>query len=106
MAIAILVAGRGLTGGIFGKFSHLQYISAHYQTLPRELPMSGGGVGRPTHGYTEINFAAFAMLGRRFCPRIRGLKKQRLYRLDATRNYGPLAGLVGRADRTKAIVKM
>jgi TnpA family transposase len=53
-----------------------------------------------THGYTEVNFAAFAMLGRRFCPRIRGLKKQRLYRLDATRNYGPLAGLVGRADRT------
>src|SRR5262249_15464056 len=33
-----------------------------------------------THGYTEINFAAFAMLGRRFCPRIRGLQKQRLYR--------------------------
>ncbi|MHB8903349.1 MAG: Tn3 family transposase, partial [Thermoguttaceae bacterium] len=53
-----------------------------------------------THGYTEINFAAFAMLGRRFCPRIRGLKKQRLYRLDAGRDYGPLAGLVGRADRT------
>ena len=24
-----------------------------------------------THGYTEINFAAFAMLGLRFCPRIR-----------------------------------
>jgi TnpA family transposase len=53
-----------------------------------------------THGYTEINFAAFAMLGRRFCPRIRGLGKQRLYRLDAKRAYGPLAGLVGRADRT------
>jgi TnpA family transposase len=53
-----------------------------------------------THGYTEINFAAFAMLGRRFCPRIRGLQKQRLYRLDAKRDYGPLSGLVGRADRT------
>ena len=52
-----------------------------------------------THGYTEINFAAFAMLGRRFCPRIRGLKKQRLYRLDAKRDYGPLASLVSRADR-------
>jgi TnpA family transposase len=52
-----------------------------------------------THGYTEINFAAFAMLGRRFCPRIRGLKRQRLYRLDAKRDYGPLAGLVSRADR-------
>jgi len=53
-----------------------------------------------THGYTEINFAAFAMLGRRFCPRIRGVQKQRLYRLDTRRDYGPLAGLVGRADRT------
>jgi TnpA family transposase/predicted transcriptional regulator len=53
-----------------------------------------------THGYTEINFAAFAMLGRRFCPRIRGLRKQRLYRLDAGRDYGPLDGLVSRADRT------
>ena len=53
-----------------------------------------------THGYTEINFAAFAMLGRRFCPRIRGLENQRLYRIDAKRDYGPLAGLVGRADRT------
>jgi TnpA family transposase len=52
-----------------------------------------------THGYTEINFAAFAMLGRRFCPRIRGLKRQRLYRLDAQRDYGSLAGLVSRADR-------
>ena len=26
-----------------------------------------------THGYTEINFAAFAMIGKRFCPRIRNL---------------------------------
>ena len=51
-----------------------------------------------THGYTDINFAAFAMLGRRFSPRIRGLKKQRLYRVD-TRDYGILGSLVGRADR-------
>jgi TnpA family transposase len=53
-----------------------------------------------THSYTEINFAAFAMLGRRFCPRIRGLQKQRLYRLDVGRDYGPLAGLVSPTDRT------
>ena len=53
-----------------------------------------------THGYMEINFAAFAMLGRRFCPRIRSVGKQRLYRLDTKRDYGSLAGLVGRADRT------
>lgn len=30
-----------------------------------------------THGYTEINFAAFAMLGRRFSPRIKGMRQQR-----------------------------
>ena len=53
-----------------------------------------------THGYTEINFAAFAMLGRRFCPRIRGVQHQRIYRIDPDRDYGPLESLVGRADRS------
>ena len=55
-----------------------------------------------THGYTEINFAAFAMLGRRFCPRIRGLQHQRIYRIDPNRDYGALKQLVSRADRTIA----
>ncbi|MCB0016189.1 MAG: Tn3 family transposase [Anaerolineales bacterium] len=53
-----------------------------------------------THGYTEINFAAFAMLGRRFAPRIRGLQNQRIYRIDKTKDYGPLATLVTPWDRT------
>jgi TnpA family transposase len=53
-----------------------------------------------THGYTEINFAAFAMLGRRFAPRIRGLQHQRIYRIDKTKDYGPLASLVDRWDQT------
>lgn len=53
-----------------------------------------------THGYTEVNFAAFAMLGRRFCPRIRGVQHQRIYRIDPSRDCGPLANLVARADRT------
>lgn len=52
-----------------------------------------------THGYTEINFAAFAMLGRRFAPRIRGLHKQRIYRIDLNRDYGPLEVLLKRRDR-------
>src|SRR5262249_9508292 len=43
-----------------------------------------------THGYTEINFAAFAMLGKRFCPRIRGVQHQRIYRIDPTKDYGLL----------------
>jgi TnpA family transposase len=46
-----------------------------------------------THGYTEINFAAFAMLGRHFAPRIRGLQHQRLYRIDPDKAYGPLKPL-------------
>ena len=53
-----------------------------------------------THGYTENNFAAFAMLGRRFSPRIRGLHKQRIYRIDTEKDYQALTPLVGRTDRT------
>jgi TnpA family transposase len=53
-----------------------------------------------THGYTEINFAAFAMLGRRFAPRIRGLQHQRIYRIDKQKDYGSLTPLVERWDRT------
>lgn len=52
-----------------------------------------------THGYTENNFAAFAMLGKRFSPRIRGLHKQRIYRIDESMDYGALSPLVGRKDR-------
>ncbi len=52
-----------------------------------------------THGYTEINFAAFAMLGRRFAQRIRGLHKQRIYRIDDDKDYGPLVPLIERRDR-------
>ena len=41
-----------------------------------------------THGYTEINFAAFGMVGMRFCPRIRSLHRQRIYCADPDRNHG------------------
>ena len=46
-----------------------------------------------THGYTELNFAAFAMLGRRFCPRIKDVKQQHIYRIDATMDSGSLLTL-------------
>jgi len=49
-----------------------------------------------THGSTEVNVAAFAMLGRRSCPRIRGLQEQRLDCLDVGRDHGPPASRVGR----------
>jgi TnpA family transposase len=53
-----------------------------------------------THGYTEINFAAFAMLGRTFAPRIKGLHKQHIYRIDKTKDYDSLTSLVRRSDHT------
>lgn len=51
-----------------------------------------------THGYTEINFAAFAMLGRKFFPRIRGIQHQRLYRIDSNRSYGALDPMLSKSD--------
>lgn len=53
-----------------------------------------------THGFTENNYAAFAMLGMRFSPRIRGMHKQRIYRIDKDKDYGSLSLLVNRSDRT------
>lgn len=53
-----------------------------------------------THGYTELNFAAFPMFGKRFCPRIRGLHRQWIYRIDPHKDYGPLTAIVGRNKRT------
>ncbi|NOK57434.1 MAG: hypothetical protein GFH27_549309n169 [Chloroflexi bacterium AL-W] len=52
-----------------------------------------------THGYTEINFAAFTMLGRRFAPRMRNLHQQRIYRIDPHRDYQALTPLVRPRDR-------
>jgi TnpA family transposase len=53
-----------------------------------------------THGYIELNFAAFPMFGKRFCPRIRGLHHQWIYRIDLQRDYGPLTPLVSQPKRT------
>jgi len=53
-----------------------------------------------THGYTENNFAGFAMLGRKFSPRIRGLHKQWIYKIDENRDYRELTPLVCRKDHT------
>ena len=53
-------------------------------------------------GYTEANFAAFAMLGKRFCPRIRGLSKQRIYYADPERDYGALRRMLERGIEDSA----
>ena len=49
-----------------------------------------------THGYTEINFAAFGMVGMRFCPRIRSLHRQRIYCADPARDHGVLEPVLKR----------
>lgn len=51
-----------------------------------------------THGYTEINFAAFALLGRTFSPRIRGVQHQKIYRIDEKKDYASLAPLLSSGD--------
>lgn len=52
-----------------------------------------------THGYTEVQFAAFAVLGKRFAPRIRGLHKQRVYRAsDEPEHDGPLWPMLAPRD--------
>ena len=53
-----------------------------------------------SHGYTEINFTAFAMIAKRFCPRIRNAHHQRIYCADVKRDYGPLEPVLKRGKRT------
>jgi TnpA family transposase len=53
-----------------------------------------------THGYTEINFAAFAWLGIIFSPRIKNIKSQWLYKIDENKDYASLNPLVAGADHT------
>ncbi len=53
-----------------------------------------------THGYTEINFAAFAWLGISFSPRIKNIKIQWMYKIDENSDYGSLAPLVAGNDHT------
>ena len=44
--------------------------------------------------YTEINFTAFAMLGKSFCPRIKNIKEQWLYKINEEKDYGSLNRLL------------
>ena len=53
-----------------------------------------------SHGYTEHNFGAFMMLGRKFSPRIRSLHKQRIYRIDEDKDYKELTPLFKSKDQT------
>ena len=52
-----------------------------------------------THGFTDTNFAAFAMYGKRFSPRIKGLHKHAIFYIDPDKDYGPLSVLLGKKNR-------
>jgi TnpA family transposase len=52
-----------------------------------------------THGFMEINFTAFAMIGKKHSPRIKGVQRQRIYKIDKNKNYGSLTPLVKSNDR-------
>ena len=47
----------------------------------------------------QINFAAFGMVGMRFCPRIRSLHRQRIYCADPARDHGVLEPVLQRGRR-------
>ena len=52
-----------------------------------------------SHGYTEINYAGFAMIGKKLSPRIRNVQYQQLYRIDEAKDYGSLGSLVLGKDK-------
>jgi TnpA family transposase len=53
-----------------------------------------------TGGYDEINFAAFALLGKQFSPRIKNMKSQWIYKINEEKDYGSLKKLVKGANHT------
>jgi TnpA family transposase len=52
-----------------------------------------------THGFMEINYAAFAMIGKKHSPRIKGVQRQRIYKIDPNKDYGSLTSLIKSNDR-------
>ena len=52
-----------------------------------------------THGDTEINVAAFALVGLRVCPRMRRLHRQRISCADPARDHGVLEPVLPRGRR-------
>ncbi len=56
-----------------------------------------------THGYDEVNFAAFTMLGKNFSPRIKNIKNQWLYKIDREKDYGSLNALLKGAKHTSKL---
>lgn len=58
-----------------------------------------------THGYTDLIFGLFELLGYRFAPRLRDLPDQVLYRVNKDADYGPLDPVVRNAVHTDLIAR-
>jgi TnpA family transposase len=58
-----------------------------------------------THGYTDLLFGLFELLGFRFAPRLRDLPDQTLYRARRGADYGSLNGVRRRTIRDDVIVE-
>jgi TnpA family transposase len=58
-----------------------------------------------THGYTDLLFGLFELLGFRFAPRLRDLPDQTLYRARRGADYGSLNGVLRRTIRDDVIVE-
>ena len=56
-----------------------------------------------THGYTEINVAAFELVGMRVCPRMRRLHRQRISCADPARDHGVLEPVLQAVDGTPVV---
>jgi TnpA family transposase len=57
-----------------------------------------------TYGYTELNFAAFAMLGRRFLQTHQGRKAPAHLSHRRHNGFGQFAHIVGRADQFDPVI--
>ncbi len=58
-----------------------------------------------TAGYSDIVFGIFSLLGYQFSPRLADLGDQRLWRIDATADYGPLDGVARNHIKTDLIAR-
>lgn len=109
--------GRGLTGSTWTSDQFSQYGTKIVPTslrdatyvldeiLGNETELSIVEHTTDTAGYTEIVFALFDLLGRRFSPRLRDLGDQRLYRVDRTKRYENLEPLLKGTINRERILK-
>ena len=89
--------------------NHAPFFSRPTECTDRDAPLVIDGIHshesdldpteHDTHGHTGINFAAFAMAGLRFCPRIKNLHRQNIYCADPARDHGPLEPVLKRGRR-------